>query len=297
MIVYKNYSQQELNDQYNNRLHVPDYANYFERWEKLSRQTENEYTLVKDIAYGEHARERLDIFPAKVSNTKTLVFIHGGYWHLFDKSLFHFLAATFLQENVTTVLINYPLAPAANMNDIVSSCGAAMQWLYKNIMNYNGDPEAMYVMGHSAGAHLAAMLLCDDNTNFLKGGTFLSGLYELEPVILSYVNDILGLDKATALENSPVFFTPVNQCPLLFVAGSSETDEFKDQTTEIYEHWKSKHSAISLLQIAGKNHYSILDAVTEKSSVLQSAIFRMMDINSCYGSERSSESTISSGSK
>lgn len=279
MIIYKNYTQQELNDQYNNRLHVPDYANYFERWEKLSRQADDAYKIIKDVPYGDHAREYLDIFPARVSGSKTLVFIHGGYWHLFDKSLFHFLATDFLQYNVTTVLINYPFAPAATMNDIVSSCKNAMQWLHKNMHNYNGNPEEMYVLGHSAGAHLASMLLCDDTTNFLKGYVLLSGLYELEPVMLSYVNDILGMDKAAAIKNSPIFLTPANQCPLLFVAGAAETNEFKDQTTEIYDHWKSKHNDIALLQIPGKNHYSILDAFTEKNSVLQTEIFSMMHID------------------
>ena len=115
MVIYKQYNQLQLDAQYNNRLHVPDYGNYFQRWEKLSRQTEKEHTVFKDISYGNHPRERLDIFPAATPNAKTLVFIHGGYWHLLDKSLFHFLATPFLKYNVTTVLITYPLAPAASL--------------------------------------------------------------------------------------------------------------------------------------------------------------------------------------
>ena len=110
MEVYKQYSQQQLDAQYNNRLHVPDFADYFERWEKLSRYAEKEHPVFKDIAYGSHPLECLDIFPAVNANAKTLVFIHGGYWHLLDKRLFHFLASAFLEKNVTTVLLNYPLA-------------------------------------------------------------------------------------------------------------------------------------------------------------------------------------------
>src|SRR3954447_11835643 len=125
MIIYKQYNREQLNDQYNNRLHVPGYAAYFERWENLSRQIENEQIVFKDISYGDHPAECLDIFPAADPLAKTLVFIHGGYWHLLDKSLFHFIAATFLQFNVTTVLINYPLAPSVSMDSIVSSCRKA----------------------------------------------------------------------------------------------------------------------------------------------------------------------------
>ncbi len=111
MNVYKHYNQEQLNDQYNTRLQVPDYAGYFDRWERLSRQTAEQNTIVKDISFGTHPDERLDIFPSKIHHSKTLVFIHGGYWHLLDKTMFHFLAGHFLKYNVTTVLINYPLAP------------------------------------------------------------------------------------------------------------------------------------------------------------------------------------------
>jgi len=278
MDVYKYYNQQQLDAQYNNRLHVPDYADYFERWEKLSRQTEKEHTIIKDISYGSHALECLDIFPAANPNAKTLVFIHGGYWHLLDKRLFHFLAATFLKHNVTTVLINYPLAPSVSMDAIVSSCRNAMLWLQNNLTSYGGDSTQVYIAGHSAGAHLAAMLLVNNNTTFIKGVVLLSGLYQLKPLMLSNINSVLQMDVATAEQNSPACFKPMHQCPLLLAAGSNETDEFKDQTHEMYNSWKSKHNAIQLLNVPGKNHFSILDTVTENGSALQTAIFRLMNI-------------------
>jgi arylformamidase len=280
MTVYKRYNQEQLNNQYNNRLHVPDYADYFERWEKLSRQTEKEHTIIKNIFYGNHSEECLDIFPAKNPASKILIFIHGGYWHLLDKTLFHFLAATFLKHHVTTVLINYPLAPAASIDAIVSSCRKAIQWVHDNVMRFKGDLSQMYVMGHSAGAHLAAMLLVEDDTNFLKGVVALSGLFRLEPIMLSYVNNVLLMDMETAIRNSPVYLNPLNLSPLLLVTGTDETDEFKDQSMELYNSWKNKHNSIELLNISCKNHYSILDAVTEKGLSLQSAIFRLMNIMS-----------------
>lgn len=278
MTVYKHYNQEQLNNQYNNRLHVPDYADYFERWEKQSRQTEKEYTIVKNIFFGTHREECLDIFPAEDPLAKTMIFIHGGYWHLFNKTSFYFLAPTFLKHHVTTVFINYPLAPAASIDTIVLSCSKAIRWLHDNVMRFNGNPAQMYVMGHSAGAHLASILLIEDDINFLKGAISLSGLFRLEPVMLSYVNDVIQMDMQTAIRNSPVYLKPVNPCPLLLVVGADETDEFKNQTVEMYNSWKNKHSCIELLKISGKNHYSIVDAVAEKDSSLQSAIFRLMNI-------------------
>jgi arylformamidase len=279
MTLYKHYNQEQLNNQYNNRLHVPDYADYFTRWEELSRQTEKEHTVFKNIFYGNHHGECLDIFPAVNASAKTFVFIHGGYWYLLDKTLFHFLAEIFLKYNITTVFINYPLAPLASIDTIVSSCRNAITWLYNNLSRFGGDPSQMYVMGHSAGAHLGSMLLVEDEMNFLKGVISLSGLFNLEPVMLSYVNDVLCMNKEVAVRNSPVHLKPLNHCPLLIVTGTNETDEFKDQSIEIYSSWKNNHTCIELLQIHGKNHYSILDAVAEKNSALQAAIFRLMSIN------------------
>lgn len=276
MTVYKSYNREQLNNQYNNRLHVPDYADYFERWEKLSRQIELKYPVVKDISFGDLEGETIDIFPARKTLTKTMVFIHGGYWHLLDKAMFHFLAAPFLNNDITTVFINYPLAPKASMDTIVHSCGNAMLWLHANIMRFNGDPSQVYVMGHSAGAHLAAMLLIDDDINFIKGAIALSGLFRLEPILFSNINDVLRMDMETAARNSPVHTQPVNRRPLLLATGSNETDEFKDQAMELYTAWKSNHDRLELLNIPGKNHYSILDAVTEKGSSLQAAIFNML---------------------
>ena len=278
MNVYKNYNQEQLDYQYNVRLQVPDYPNYFDRWEKLSGQTEQHYTILKDIPFGAHPEECLDIFPSKILHSKTLVFIHGGYWHLLDKTMFHFLAEHFLSYNVTTVLINYPLAPRSSISEIVASCRKALRWLYENIARYNGDPMELYLLGHSAGGHLASMLLIEEEAKFLQGMISLSGLFRLEPVMLSYLNDSIGMDRENAIKNSPVFLNPAHDYPLLLVTGTDESDEFKAQTEELYQCWKNKCSNTELLMVPHKNHYSVLDAIVEKDSILRAAIIRLMNI-------------------
>lgn len=282
MAIYKHYNQQQLDSQYNNRLHIPDYAAYFERWESLSRKAAKEHTIFKDISFGKHPEECLDIFPAATPFSKTLVFIHGGYWHLLDKVMFHFLAPTFLKYNVTTVFINYPLAPTASMDMIVSSCHKAMSWISNNINLYNGDPSQLYVAGHSAGGHLASMLMANNdlqsNQFFLKGVISISGLFRLEPLMLSNLNSILQMDTVVAKKNSPVYYAPDRQCPLLLAVGTNETDEFKEQSSEMYKSWKDKHDSIELLNIPGKNHFSILDTITENGSSLQMATLGLMNL-------------------
>jgi arylformamidase len=91
--------------------------------------TFDDHPYVKDLQYGDHWRECLHIFPSGKRGSKVLVFIHGGYWQLFDKTTFHFIAAAFLPHHITTVVINYPLAPTAAMDEIVAFCRKAVLWL------------------------------------------------------------------------------------------------------------------------------------------------------------------------
>ncbi len=283
MHIYKQYSQQQLNDQYNNRLHVPDYAAYFECWEKLSSETREKYHFVKDIAYGDLPRERLDIFTSDKPNSKTLVFIHGGYWQMFDKASFHFIAGAFHAHHVTTVFIHYPLAPAATMDNIVVSCRKAMLWLHQNIGEFNGDPDQLFIAGHSAGAHLAAMLMekewvQNNAAYFIKSIVALSGVFNLTPIMLTANNAVLNMTGEMAQRNSPAQLIPANACPLLLFVGEDETDEFKDQSMELYTNWKDKNNNTSLLQLPGIHHFSIPETLVQQYSPVHLALCSMMKI-------------------
>lgn len=286
MFVYKQYDQESLDTQYNNRLHVPDYADYLNRWELLSRHTEQKLPVIKDIPYGNLQRERLDIYPSLQPQSKTLIFIHGGYWQMLDKSMFHFIANGFHSYGVTTVLLTYPLAPEVSIDQIVLSCRKAIKWLYSNFPAFNGDPHQMYVAGHSAGGHLAAMLMATDwelfdpglSANVLKGICAVSGLFNLVPIHLSYINKVLKMDMETAKCNSPVRLEPSNSCPLIVAVGEAETAEFNDQSKELYTCWKNKGIDNQLLQLPRQNHYSIAETIVDPQSSLHQALRQLMKI-------------------
>ncbi len=283
MFIYKQYSLSSLNAQFNNRLRVPDYATHFDQWEEWSRLTEEKYTPVKNIVYGEHPRERLDIYPSSKPNSKTLIFIHGGYWKSMNKESFHFVADGFYCYDVTTVLIEYPLMPAASMDQLVASCRRAIFWVQQNIASYQGDPEQIYVAGHSAGGHLATMMMTADFSNppaqnlAIKGVCTLSGLFNLAPVRLSYLNDDLQMDELTVNRNNPVDSTPVIVCPLLLVVGAEESEEFKDQSLELYHNWNNQ-IPVQLIQSPGLHHFSIVEALADKTTDLHAQVRRMMGV-------------------
>jgi len=283
MLVYKHYDQSALDRQYNNRLHVPDFSTYLERWELLSRQTEKEFPVIKNLSYGSLPREQLDIYPSLQPSSKTLIFIHGGYWHKLGKEDFQFITGAFREYDVTTVLINYPLAPTVSMDQIVASCREAVRWISQNIAAYNGDPGQLYVAGYSAGGHLAAMLLATDwrhhnfNTDLIKGVCTISGLFNLIPILLSDINPVLDMDRETALRNSPVRQVPSTNCPLVIAVGGDETDEFLCQSSEIYDCWK-EIIPVEMIEIPGVNHYSIVETILEPESRLHLAMLHLLKL-------------------
>lgn len=286
MLIYKNYDQEALDRQYNNRLNVPGFATYLDRWELLSQETEKMFPCIKDIRYGELPRERLDVYPSSFPNATTLVFIHGGYWQMFDKTSFQFIASAFQPYGITTVLINYPLAPANTIDQLVLSCRKATVWLHQNLSAFNGNSNAIFVAGHSAGGHLAAMLMETNWAQFdiklpadlVKGTVAISGIFNLIPVRLSYLNKVLNLDSEAVIRNSPVRIHQVKSSPLILAVGKEESLEFNDQSTELYLCRKAAGFPVQLLQMAGQNHFSIIETMLDPGSALSVAMKEMMKI-------------------
>ena len=270
MLIYKQYDQAALNYQFNNRARVPDFATYLNRHEITSRQTEKLYSSTKDIQYGEGERERLDIYPSSRRGSRALVFIHGGYWYKFDKSLFQFIAGGFQPYDINIVLINYPLAPSVSIGQIVGSCRKAIKWVQENIS------KEIYVVGHSAGGHLAVSTIVNDD--IVSGICALSGLYNLLPVQLSDVNEFIQINDKTVLQQSPVSLNPVGRCPVVIAVGADESEEFREQSEELHKSWKEKKMPIELLVLPGVNHYSIVEEAADKQSALHGAIVKLMKL-------------------
>ncbi len=285
MPVYKQYNQEALDLQYNNRLNASDHEYHLQQWERVSHDAGEKYKVYKNIPYGELQRETLDIFPSGKSGAKTLMFIHGGYWYKNNPSDFYLLAEAFKPYDITIVLIGYPLMPAYPMDQLVCSCRRAISWAYKNMAEYNGDPDQLYIAGHSAGGHLASMMLATNwpqfdaklNSNPIKGICAISGLYNLVPVQLSNVNINLKMDTAMAIRNSPVQLSPETVCPMVLAVGAEESDEYTAQAMELFNKW-SGNAAIQLLEIPGTNHFSVLTSMLENSSLLHTTMCGLMGI-------------------
>src|SRR5438552_6121678 len=144
---------------YNTRLVVKDYQEIFDRWEKDSERARASLDGYLDVPYGATEAEKLDIFPAHGKSRALLAYIHGGYWRSLDKKRFSFVAPALVEAGITVAVPNYALCPAVQVEDIVMQMVQACAWLYRNGGNFGAPAERLTLCGHSAGGHLAAMML------------------------------------------------------------------------------------------------------------------------------------------
>jgi len=253
--------------QYNARAAIPDHPRIFTRWIKESTHARRTNAALLDLAYGETSEERLDFFPAPRGGAPLLVFIHGGWWRSLDKSDFSFIAPAYTRAGFNVALTNYTLAPQASIADIVRQQLRALAWLYRHAESYDFDPDRIVVAGHSAGAHLAAMMLAAVWPAFdarlppdlVKGGILMSGIYDLEPVRhTEFVNVDLKLTEKDIAPLSPFAMPQAHAAPFITAVGELESDEFKRQNALIASAWEGGHREDIALPEA--NHLTICDA-------------------------------------
>lgn len=292
MGIWLDYDRAGLDAQYNLRAAVPAFQADFDRWRRLSASARNSPRARLDIAYGEDPLEQLDLFLSNAPRAPIHAFIHGGYWQAMDKSDFDFIAEGFAPVGAHTAILNYPLAPAANMDRIVASVRAGLAWLWRHAGDFDGDAGRIFVSGHSAGGHLTAMAMLTDwraqgpdlPANLVKGGMAISGVFELEPIRLCYLNDKVGLDPPMARRNSPSALVaagkhprPLN--PLGFCVGAQETAEFHRQQADFARLWTATAGAGPVIVPAPElHHFNVIDELARPGSALNRAVRRQMGI-------------------
>lgn len=270
--IASDWNPQWLDSMYNNRLLVPGYAAHFARWAKESESARQQLPCQLDLAYGDQAGESLDIFPASgtspVQGAPVLVFIHGGYWRSLDKADHSFIAPAFTRAGACVVVLNYALCPAVTIPEIVLQMVKALAWTWRHIAAHGGDPARITMAGHSAGGHLAVMLLaCDWPAHapdlpqaLVKNALSISGLYDLEPIRQTPFLQDLKLTPEQVRQASPVLLPRPTQGTLYSVAGGDESEEFLRQNRLIQQAWGAETVPVCE-SLPGLNHFSVLEAL------------------------------------
>jgi arylformamidase len=234
--------------------------------------------------YGAAVTHTVDVFRPDASPAPLLVFIHGGYWQALSKDDASFPAPALAAAGCAYAAVNYTLAPAAHMDAIVEECRQALAFLWRARVRLGIDARGMVIAGHSAGAQLAAMMLTTDwadrgiDQGFIKGALLLGGVYDLEPIRQSYVNDALRMDEATARRNSPLFDTPRVVCPIVVTWAAFDTLEFKRQSCELASRWAQGGAALTSFEQPDVNHFDSLFDFCNPTTKLAQDTLRLLHL-------------------
>jgi len=228
---------------YNNRAAVAEHPRWLEHYVTASTRARTEFAPRLDVRYGPNPKETLDLFLPAAPARGTLVFLHGGYWRALDKSDFSFVAPPFLAQDLAVAVVNYDLCPDVTIATIVDECRRALHWIGRDGRAHGLNPDRLVVAGHSVGGHLTAMMYATDWSQAggdgprIAGGVSLSGVHDLEPLVMFSFNSELKLDLAEAIRLSPTRMRPRVAAPLLLAVGADETSEFVRQTRLLWDAW------------------------------------------------------------
>lgn len=272
-MTWRKYSVTELEREYtpasriaNIQIYLDDYATRGDH----ARQTISH----QQVKYGQHPDEwfwHAPIDSPATESRKIFVFVHGGFWRRLSANDGTFLTPAWRNLGYDTASINYSLCPCESLEVLVVQTARAIQFLTTMY-----EPSEMLLVGHSAGAHLAAMNLCTNNETKYAGALLISGIYDLEPILHTSINNDIKLNATSAQTLSPIkhlaqntTLKVKNNTPVAIVWGENETDEFKRQSSEFASAWSVSNPA-SLLrtkEIASRNHFDVLDDLA-KSDVI-----------------------------
>ncbi len=282
--IYKDYDQDGLDRQFNLRQRWPDHQDHIDRWASDSAAVRQRLPAALDLSYGPSPGQTLDLFPAARRDrggrpSQLLVFIHGGYWQALDKTDFSYLAPAFVEDGIAFAALNYDLAPKVSVAEIVGQIGAALQWLCDHAAARGADPERLFLAGHSAGGHLAALALTGaygpvdhPPSRGLRGICSVSGLYDLEPIRLSYLDEVLKLTPGMAHDLSPLRRPPLGPAPAILAVGGEETTEFREQQDDLVAAWRAAGCAMEVIELPGRTHFTAVDALGEPDHPLCRAV-------------------------
>lgn len=265
---------------FNVRAAIPGHMDVFADWQARSAAYRAGCPDAKlGLAYGSGTSETVDIFPARDADgpAPLAVIIHGGYWQALDKDDISFAASALNDAGIAVAVPNHTLCPEISLAGIVEQIARASLWLWQNGGGLGIDPARMHVIGHSAGGHLAAMMLCHDFGNMNKAApqgplyhsaVAVSGLFDLEDLVETTINRKLGLDRQTARALSPVNCVPAQPVPVLVAVGGAESDGFHDQSGRLAKAWFSHGLAVERMTLPGSNHLEAFEALASPGTAL-----------------------------
>lgn len=286
-LVFENYDQVELDAAYSQPAYEPNFHQVVKRYGTNSEIARARLGQPQRIAYGSTDVEKLDVFRTKEPKAPILVFIHGGGWSVGSAKSYAFPAEAFVKAGAHYVVPDFGSVKhtGGKLLPIVDQVRRAVAWVYKNAESFGGDPNRLYVCGHSSGGHLAGVVLTTDwskafglPANMIKGGICLSGIYDLTPVSLSSRRKFVDFDDATINSLSPQRHLDQLKTPLLVAYGTYDTPEFQRQAREFAAAVKAAGKPVQLVVAQNYSHLEMPETLANPYGVTGYPALQMMQV-------------------
>ncbi|MDR0932581.1 MAG: alpha/beta hydrolase [Victivallales bacterium] len=263
MKIYRGMTREELDVGYDNSSAVINSPEILSDFERRSGEISRNFSKTLNLRYGPKERQKIDYFTVQ-KGSPLFVFIHGGYWQMRCKETFRFLAAGPLARNYNVAMPGYTLAPEATLTEIVNELRASLRYLREHASELNFDPEQVIVSGWSAGGHLATMMLDEPG---VVSSIAISGIFDLEPISLSFLNRKLNL-SAQEIELLSPQRIPMSGKPHYAVCGSAELPELQRQTWDYARRRAANSLPGGALTLLGHNHFTILEELANPAGII-----------------------------
>jgi arylformamidase len=277
--IYRGFTRSELDAAYNNPAACPSYASLGQERTRLGAWVHDIGPRFHQIPYGVGARQTLDLVLPDVAPASglapLLVYLHGGYWQGGSTAAYRFLAQSWSNAGVAVALIEYTVAPAGRMAQMSEEVRTALSWLSANAQHHGVDGNAICLTGHSAGGHLTALGMAHPA---VKSGVAISGLFDLEPISLCYLNEKLQLTQDDIQSYSPLRHIVQSSKPLVVAVGANELPELRRQSMEYAAACSALQCEVSHLSLAGHDHFSVVDELAYPSGELYRQARTMMGL-------------------
>ncbi|WP_170295189.1 alpha/beta hydrolase fold domain-containing protein [Paracoccus aestuariivivens] len=239
--VWRDYDQAELDAAYNQTFYQAHLDRVNDRLGAQSFDLRFRRGYPDRLTYGEHPDEKLDLYRTAVTPAPIFIFIHGGIWIHLDAATSGFAAEMFMDHGAHFAALDF--APVTELGGDLAAQAAQVRrgiaWIARNAASLGADPERIYIGGHSSGGHLCAVALTTDwvaefglPRDVIKGGLCMSGMYDLEPVRLSWRSSYLAFTDEMEAAMSPQRHIDRIAASLTITYGSYETPEFQRQAKD-----------------------------------------------------------------
>ncbi|HZT63442.1 MAG TPA: alpha/beta hydrolase [Burkholderiales bacterium] len=285
--VWLDLDQAELDDAYDQSVYAPNQKQVTGRYVTNSDAMRARLGAPRRFAYGPTPVEGLDVWTTKRANAPINVFVHGGAWRVGTAAAYAFPAELFVNAGAHFVVLDFASVTdlGGDLSAMADQVRRGIAWVHRNAKSFGGDPDRLYLSGHSSGAHLAGVALVTDwkkdfglPADTVKGGLLCSGMFDMKPVRLSARSRYVKFTDAMEDAMSTQRHLDRLNAPVVLAHGTLETPEFQRQSRDFAAAVKAAGKPAQLLIAQGYNHFEILETLASPYGLLGRAALEQMKL-------------------